>query len=139
MFYVVPLVMMWSLPFSLPPRFVRVPRSFWNILPISSLFPSYMPPLRPFLCSQPTLLQCLVPPIVLPPSSVRRRDTNPPASSDQCPLLVSRPIIPYAGLHPPPPTCAAGGTCLGCGWGGRRIRHPRGGLESVVSSAGITS
>ena len=85
-----------------------------NILPVSSLFSSCMPPLRPFLCIQPTLLQCLVPPIVRPPSSVRRRATNPPASVDQCPLLVSRPSVPYAGLHPPP-TYAAGGTWLGCG------------------------
>ena len=101
-----------------PPIFVRVPCSFWNILPVSSLFSSYMPPLRPFLCIQPTLLQCLIPPIVRPPSSVRRRATNPPASADQCPLLVSRPSVPYAGLHPPP-TCADGGTWLGCGWRGK--------------------
>ena len=101
-FYVVPSVMMWSLPFPLPPRFVRVPCSLWNILPVSSLFPSYMPPLRPFLCIQLTLLQCLIPPIVRTPASIRRRATNPPALADQCPLLVSRPSVPYAGLHPPP-------------------------------------
>ena len=47
-------------------------------------------------------LQCLVPPIVRPPSSVRRRATNPPAPADQCPPLVPRPSVPYAGLHPPP-------------------------------------
>ena len=59
------------------------------------------------------------PPIVRLPSSVRRRATNPPSSADQFPLLVSRPSVPYAGLHPPP-TCAAGGTWPGCGWGGKR-------------------
>ena len=48
-------------------------------------------------------LQCLVPPHVRTPSSVRRRATNPPAPADQCPLLVSRPSFSYAGLHPPPP------------------------------------
>ena len=30
-----------------PPRFIRVPCSFWNILLVSSLFPSYMPPSTP--------------------------------------------------------------------------------------------
>ena len=122
--------------FFLPLRFVRVPCSLWNILPVSSLFPSYMPPLRLFLCIQPTLLQCLVPTIVRPPSSVRRRATNPPALADQFPLLVSRPSVPYAGLHPPP-TCVDGGTWLGCGWRGEGDGAPRGGLESVVSSAGV--
>ena len=121
-FYVFPLLMMWSLPF--PPSEIH-PGSLLqtNILPVSSLFSSYMPPLRPFLCIQPTLLQCLIPPIVRPWSSVRRRATNPLASADQCPLLFSRPSVPYAGLHPPP-TCAAGGTWLGCGWGGQRRRRP---------------
>ena len=76
--------------------------------------------------------------IVRPPSSVLRRATNPPAPADQFPLLVSRPSVPYAGLHPPP-TCAAGGTWIGCGCGGEGDGAPRGGLESVVSSEGITS
>ena len=88
--------------FFLPPRFVRVPCSFWNILPVASLFHYYVLPLLPFLCVQPTLLQCLIPPIVRPQLSVRRRATNPPALADQCPLLVSRPSVPYAGLYPPP-------------------------------------
>ena len=85
-------------------------------------------------------LQCLVPPIVCPPSSVRRRATNPLAPADQWPPLVPRPSVPYAGLHPPPPTYPAGGTWLGCGcvWGGERRRRPRGDIESVVSPAGIT-
>ena len=46
--------------------------------------------------------QCLVPPILCPTLSVRRKATNPPALVDQCPLLFSRPSVPYAGLHPPP-------------------------------------
>ena len=70
-------------------------------------------------------LQCLVPPIVRPPSSVRRRATNPLAPADQCSLLDSRPIVLYAGLHPLP-TYTAGGTWLGCGcvWRGERRRRP---------------
>ena len=128
---------MWSLPS--PPSEIH-PGSLLqtNILPVSSLFSSYMPPLRPFLCIQPTLLQCLVPPIVRPPLSVRRRATKPPASADQCPLLVSRPSVPYAGLHPPP-TYAAGGTWLGCGcvWRGEGDGAPRDGIESVVLSVGV--
>ena len=123
-FYVFPSMMMWSLP-SLPPSEIH-PGSLLqtNILPVSSLFSSYMPPLRPFLCIQSTLLQCMIPLIVRPPSSVCRRATNPLASADQCPLLVSWPSVPYAGLHPPPPDL--------CGWwylawvwvGGQRRRRP---------------
>ena len=79
------------------------PLSFLPICPLSARFCVF---------SRPP--QCLIPPIVRPPSSVRRKATNPPASVDQCPLLFSRPSVPYAGLHPPP-TCAAGGTWLGCG------------------------
>ena len=73
-------LLMWSLPF--PPSKVH-PGSLiqTNILPFSYLFSSYMPPLCPFLCIQPNLLQCLIPPIVRPPSSVRRRATNPLASA----------------------------------------------------------
>ena len=63
--------------FTPPPRFVWVPCSFWNILPVSSLFSSYMPPLRPFLCIQPTPSSVWSPPPSVPPSSVRRRATNP--------------------------------------------------------------
>ena len=74
-----------------------------------------------------------IPHIVRPPSSVRRKATNPPASANQCLLLFSFPSVPYAGLHPPP-TCAAGGTWLGCGWGGEGDGAPRDGLESLDSS-----
>ena len=63
------------------------------------------------------------PPIVRPPSSVRQKATNLPASANQCLLLFSFPSVPYAGLHPPQ-NCAAGGTWLGCGWGGRRRQRP---------------
>ena len=87
-------------------------------------------------------LQCLVPPIFRPPLSVRRRATNPPAPADQCPLLVPRPSVPYAGLHPPPPPDLYGWWYLAWVWvcveGQKKETAPRGGRESVVSSAGIT-
>ena len=71
--------------------------------------------------SQPP--QCLVSLIVHPPSSVRWKATNPPASVDQCPLLFSRPSVPYAGLHPPPDLCSW--WYLAWVWvGGRRRRRP---------------
>ena len=92
------------------------------LFPPSKIHPGSCPPehsrlLSPFVlfASSPSIdaysaapLQCIVPPIVRPPSSVRLRATNPPAPADQCPLLVSRPSVPYAGLHPPPPDL--------CGW-----------------------
>ena len=113
--------------FPLPPLWDSSGRlALPNILPVSSLLLSF------FLLSvhnaySAAPLQCLVPPIVRPPSSVRRRATNPPAPADQCPLLVSWPSVPYAGLHPPPPpTYTAGGTWLGCGcvWRGEKGDAP---------------
>ena len=115
-------------PYFFPPlRDLSGRLALQNILPLSSLLSSF------FLLSvhnaySAAPLQCLVPPIVRPPSSVRHRATNPPTPADQCPLLVSRPSIPYAGLHPPlpPRTYTAGGTWLGCGcvWRGERRRPP---------------
>ena len=59
----------WFGPFLFPsPRFIRAPCSFSNILPVSSLFSYYMPPLRPFLCIQPTPSN-----VWSPPSSVSHR------------------------------------------------------------------
>ena len=49
------------------------------------------------------------------PSSFRWKSSTLRLTSDQCPLLVSCPASHKAGLHPHP-TCAAGGTWLGCGW-----------------------
>ena len=67
-----------------------------NILPVSSLLLSF--PSSPSITRiQPPLFS-----VWYPPSSVRRRATNPPAPADQCPLLVPRTSVPYAGLHPPP-------------------------------------
>ena len=124
--------MIWSLPF--PPSEIH-PGSLLlqeHLARLLSLFFLYAPS-PPVSVYSADPLQCLVPPIVRPPSSVRRKATNPPASANQCPLLFSRPSVPYAGLHPPP-TCAAGGTWLGCGWRGKGDGSPRNGLESVVSS-----
>ena len=56
-----------------------------------------------------------IPHIVRPPLSVRRKAINPPASVDQCLLLVSFPSVPYAGLHPPRPVRLV---VLGLGVGG---------------------
>ena len=82
------------------------PSRFTRVLALHSFL--YHLSFRPFSSSlsintySAAPLQCLVPPIVRPPSSVRRRATNPPAPANQCPLLVSRPSVPYAGLHSPP-------------------------------------
>ena len=106
-----------------------------GILPVSSLFSSYMPPLRLFLCIQPA------------PSSV----WSPPSSVPHRPSVGKLPTLrlwttnflfcfpgPAFHMQSPPPTCAAGGTWLGFGWGGEGDGAPRDGLESFVSSAGIT-
>ena len=79
-------------------------------------------------------LQCLVPPIVRPPESYQPSGSGRPMSSSSFPN--QRPICRFA---PPPPTCAAGGTWIGCGCGGEGDGAPRDGCESVDSSAGITS
>ena len=68
------------------------------------------------------------------PSSFRRKSSALRLTADQCPLLVSCPA--YVGFHPPP-TCAAGGTWLGCGRRGKGDGAPRNGLESLNVSAGV--
>ena len=118
--------------FSPLPRFVRVPCCPEHIarLPLSFL-PICFLSARVCLFSRPPPVS--IPHIVCPPLSVRRKATNPPTLADQCLLLFSFPSVPYAGLHPPP-TGAAGGTWLGCGWGGEGDGAPRGGCESLDSS-----
>ena len=77
------------------------------------------------------------PHIVCPPSSVRRKATNPPAIGRPMPssvYLTQRPICRFA---PPPLTCAVGGTWLGCWWRGEVDGAPRDGLESLVSLPGV--
>ena len=76
-----------------PPRFVRVPCSPEHLARL--LFPFVLFPSSPSINAYSAApLQCLVPPIVRPPSSVCRRATNPLAPADQFPLLVPRPIVP---------------------------------------------
>ena len=70
-----------------------------------------------------------------PSSSVRREYSSLRLTVDQCPLLVSFPAAHNAGLHPPP-TCAAGGTWLGCGRRDEGDGAPCDGLESLDASAG---
>ena len=70
------------------------------------------------------------------PLSFRRKSSALRLTADQCPLLVSSPASHKTGLHPPP-TCAAGGTWLGCGWRGEGDGAPRDGLESLDASTGV--
>ena len=65
-----------------------------------------------------------IPHIVRPPSSVRRKATNPPASVNQCLLLVSFPRVPYAGLHPPPRPVWLVVLGLGVGGGAKETAPP---------------
>ena len=94
----------WFLPFP-PLRDSSGRLVLQHILLVSSLRLSFLPPLRPLTCISASPLQCMVPPIVRPPLSVRQRATNPLAPADQFPLLVSRPSVPFmqASTLPPPP------------------------------------
>ena len=108
--------------FSPPPRFVRVPCSPEHLARLISPFVlfSSSPSINAYSAAP---LQCLVPPTVHTPSSVRWRATNPPAPADQCPLLVPRPSVPYAGLNPPPRPIPLVLLGLGVGWGGQTERR----------------
>ena len=107
-----------------------------NILPVSSLFFSYLPPLRPFLCIQPTPSSVWTPhrpsPIVCPSESYQPFGYQPTNVLSWFPDPA-----PHMQVCTPPPTCAAGGTWLGCGWRGEGDGAPRDGLESLGSSAGV--
>ena len=101
-------------PLTPSPRVTRVPCAV-QFACILSLF---------FLC----LLSVRVCSVGRPPpaasghsASVRRKSTTLRLTADQCPLLVS---CPASRMKVCPPTCAAGGTWLGCGWRGRRRRRP---------------
>ena len=51
--------------------------------------------------------------------------------------LVSFPVSRCLWACPPPPTCAAGGTWLGCRWRGVGDGAPRNGLEFLDASTGV--
>ena len=127
-----PVVMVRSLPF--PPSKIH-PGSLLSrtSCPSSSLFSPYLPPFLPFLSIQPTSSSVNSPhrpsPIVRPSESYQPSGFGRPMSSSI--FLPQRPICRFA---PPPPTCAAGGTWLGYGWGGEGDGAPRNGLESLDSS-----
>ena len=70
-----------------------------------------------------------------PSSSVRRNSSALRLTADQCPLLFSCPAAHMQDCTPPP-TCAAGGTWLGCGWRGKGDGAPRNGMDSLDASAG---
>ena len=118
----------------LVPSFPPPPR-FTQVLPYRE-FPSPLS-FRPFcLLSVHKRVFSRPPPAVSgPSSSVRRKSTTNRLTAYQRLLLVSCPAVQNAGLHPPPSTCAAGGTWLGCGWGGEGDGAPRDGLESLDSSS----
>ena len=119
-----PSVMMWSLPFSslrdssrfLVPSVTSCPSplSFLPMCPLSARFcvfsrlsssvwsPPSSVPHRPSVGGLPTLR--------IRPTNVLFWFTNPVSHMQVC--------------TPPPPTCAAGGTWIGCGWGGERRRCP---------------
>ena len=120
-----------------PPSNIHPGSLLCNILPVSSIFSSYLPPLCPFLSIQPTPSSVYSPhcpsPIVRPSESYQPSGFGRPMSSPG--FLPERPICRFA--PPPPPTCAAGGTWLGCGWRGKGDGTPRDGLESLDSSADV--
>ena len=93
----------------LPLRFTRVPCSPEHLARILSFF-FQLHPLRPFLFIRPTTSSS-----VCHPLSLRQKSSALRLTANQCPLLVS--YLAYASLYPTP-TCAAGGTWLGCGWRG---------------------
>ena len=97
-------------------------------MPVSSLFSSYMPPLRPFLCIHPTP-SSVWSPIVRPSESYQPSGYWPTNVLFWFPNPAS-----HMQVCTPPPTCAAGGTWLGCGWRGEGDGTTRDGLESVVLS-----
>ena len=116
-----------------PPRFTRVlfpPGHLSCILSPFFLFDS-SPSISVYSAAH--LQQCLVfhrPSVGKLPTLWLQRPTNVLSW-----FPVQRPICRLA----PPLTCATGGTWLGCEWGGKGDGAPLGGLESVVSLAGITS
>ena len=88
-----------------------LPVSVYSAYPLQSLFPTSSVPHRPSVRKLPTL---------------RLRPTN---------LFFCFPsTASHMQVCTPPPTCVAGGTWLGCGWGCEGDRASSDGLESLDSS-----
>ena len=116
------------------------------LFPPSNIHPGFFPTRASFPSPLSSLHVCLLsvhisvfsrpPPAASgPSSSVRRKSSALRLTADQCPLLVSCPAA-HMQVCTPPPTCAAGGTWLGCGRRGKGDSAPRDGLESLDASAG---
>ena len=118
----------WSPPLP-PPRFAWFPCPV-QFARIFSLFFSYC------LLSVCVCSFSRTPPAAFGHSAfVRRKSTTLRLTSDQCPLLVSCPAS--CMKVSPPPTCAAGCTCLGCGWRVEGDGAPHDGLEFLNASTGV--
>ena len=102
------------------------------LLPVSSLLLPIASSLSVSVSSALHLHQRLSP--VVSPSEVY----NPTADCQPNTLLMVSCPEALRGFEPPPQTCAAGGTWIGCGWRGKGDGAPCNGLEFLDASTGLT-